>query len=158
MKKFLVGTALMLTLASGAFAQRGPRAMRPGGQGGPFANLKSALNLTDAQVSAIQSVSQAAQQQSKTINEDLRTKRQAYDALLNATSPNPTDVGNAALAMRASEKQLETIRTNLMTSVRNTLTSDQQATFDTLVKAGLRVPGIGFGGPGPRGMRRPGVQ
>jgi Spy/CpxP family protein refolding chaperone len=157
MKKLLVATALTLALTTGAFAQRGPRAPgRPGGPA-PFANLKNALNLTDAQVSAIQASAQAAQQQTKTINADLRTKRQALEALLSAGSANPSDVGNAALAVRASENQLKAVQSNLMTSIRNTLTSDQQASFDSMVKAGLRIPGLG-GFPGPRGMRGPGGQ
>src|SRR5690349_21634296 len=136
MKKLLVGTALTLVLATGAFAQRGLRA--PGSRGGgsaPFANLKNALNLTDAQVSAIQSSAQAAQQQTKTINADLRTRRQTLESLLSAASPNPNDVGNAALAVRASENQLRTVQSNLLTSIRNTLTSDQQLTFDSMIKA-----------------------
>ena len=161
MKKLLVGAVLTLALATGAFAQRGQRPLGPrlgGASGGPFANLKNALNLTEAQVVAIQSAAQATQQQTKTIGADLRTKRQALEALLSATSANPTDVGNAALAVRASENQLKAVQSNLLTSVRNTLTSDQQATFDSMVKAGLRIPGIGFPGMGPRGMRGPGAQ
>jgi Spy/CpxP family protein refolding chaperone len=158
MKKLLVGTVLTLALTTGAFAQRGVRTpgSRPGGPA-PFANLKNALNLTDAQVSAIQSSAQAAQQQSKSINTDLRTRRQALEALLSAGSANPSDVGNAALAVRASENQLKVVQSNLMTSIRNTLTSDQQQTFDSMLKAGLRIPGIGFPGMGPRGMRGPGA-
>jgi Spy/CpxP family protein refolding chaperone len=151
---------MILALTVGAFAQRG-RAL-PGAQGqrpGPINALKDALNLTDAQVSAIQSVVQSSQDQSKAMMSDLNQKRQLLNSLLNAASPNPTDVGNAALAVHAGEAQLQTLRKNQLASIRNTLTSDQQVTFDTLVKAGLPIPGIG-GGPGfggPRGRRVPGA-
>src|SRR5690349_21281951 len=92
-RKALLATAMLLILTVGAFAQRGPRAQA--GNQGPATALKNALNLTDAQASAIQALVQASQQQSKTIMTDLRQKRQALESLLNATSPNPTDIGNA---------------------------------------------------------------
>jgi Spy/CpxP family protein refolding chaperone len=148
---------MMLILTVGAFAQRGPRAQ--GGNQAPATALKNALNLTDAQVSAIQALIQASQQQSKTIMTDLGTKRQTLNSLLNATSPNPTDIGNAALAVNMQEKQLKSLHDSLIAGIRNTLTSDQQATFDTLVKAGMPIPGLGGfgfrgpGGPGPHAMR-----
>jgi len=158
MRKVLIATVMIVTLTVGALAQRG-RALGQGsgtpGQSGPLTGLKNALNLNDAQVSAIQALIQASQQQSKGIMSDLSQKRQNLNSLLNATSPNPTDVGNAAIAVNSLEKQLQAVRTTLLGNIRNTLIADQQQTFDTLVKAGLPIPGIGFGGPGPGGFRGP---
>src|SRR5262249_27213162 len=148
-RKVFIATAMTLILTVGAFAQRGPRGQA--GNQGPATALKNALNLTDAQVSAIQALIQASQQQSKTIMTDLGTKRQTLNTLLNATSPNPTDIGNAALAVNAGEKQLKSVHDSLIAGIRNTLTSDQQATFDTLIKAGLPIPGLGGFGFGPGG-------
>ena len=158
MRKVWMALAMTMVLAVAGFGQRGRTASgTPGQRPGPMSTLKNALNLTDAQVSAIQSVLETSQQQSKAIMSDLAQKRQIYNTLLNAASPNPTDIGNAALAIHAGELQLQTLRKNQMASVRNTLTVDQQATFDSLVKAGLPIPGLGGPGfGGPRGFRGPG--
>lgn len=153
MKRLLMGSAMVLILTAGGFAQQtssGPQGQRMN----PLSKLTTALNLTSAQVSAIQSLVQTSQQQSKTITSDLKTKRTTFNSLVSATSPSPTDVGNAALAVHADEVQLQNLRNTLISGIRNTLTSDQQATFDTLVNAGLPIPGLGFG-PGSRGMRGP---
>jgi len=152
MKRIFVALTIALTLAvtMTSFAQ-GQRGQRPN----PAAALKNALNLTDAQVASIQALFQANQQQAQTIMADVKQKRQALDALLNATSPNPADVGNAAIAMHTAEKQLQALHAALIADVKNQLTTDQQATLETLLKAGAMLPGLGGGFGGPRGMRGP---
>src|SRR5690349_15096408 len=108
MKKIWLTLAVILTLTAGAFAQRGPRARAqgtapsgtPGAAGrDPGTALKAALNLTDAQVSAIEAINQNARTQAQTIMTDMSQKRQTLNTLLDAASPNPTDIGNAALAV-----------------------------------------------------------
>jgi len=167
MKRILTAVLIILGPTSAVFAQRGQRAVRPGGpppafdgtQPGqrpdPTTALKAALNLTDSQVSAIQALMQTRQDRAKTIMTDIDAKRQAFDALVNATSPNPTSVGNAAIALNGAEKTLGAERDWFITELKKLLTGDQQSTLDKLIAAGTPIPGLG--GPGPRGggMRGP---
>src|SRR5437899_2556738 len=106
MKRILIAVLIILSLTAGAFAQRGQRnavgrggpppgfdGTQPGGQRpDPTVQLKAALNLTDSQVTAIQALMQTRQDRAKTIMTDIDAKRQAFEALVNATSPNPTSV------------------------------------------------------------------
>ena len=169
MKRILIAVLIILSLTAGVFAQRGQRnAVRPGGpppafdgtQPGqrpdPASALKAALNLTDSQVTAIQALMQTRQDRAKTIMTDIDAKRQAFDALVNATSPNPTAVGNAAIALNASEKNLAAERDWFITELKKLLTGDQQSTLDKLIAAGTPIPGLGGpGGPRGGGMRGP---
>jgi Spy/CpxP family protein refolding chaperone len=176
MKRLLLVTFIMSVAAVVALAQRTPGqrgAGAPGGaapgefqrgergqRGDGFAALKNSLNLTDAQVSAIQALNKTRQERGQVIFDELRTKQQTVDSLLNATSPDPTAIGNAMLAVRASQRKLDGEREWFLTELKKQLTADQQATLDSLIAAGKRIPGLGGGpggrgGPGPRGGRGP---
>ena len=143
-----------------AFAQNGPAFGRGDRSGGPLAALKNALNLTDAQVTAIQALLQTEQTRAQALRTEIDQKRTALEALLNATAPNPTDVGNAAIALHVSEKKLPAERDWFITELKKLLTGDQQQKLDTLLAANPRLPLLGgpggLGGPGvpgPRGFR-----
>src|SRR5436190_6857857 len=114
MKPTLFAILTIVTLGAGLFAQG--RQAGPGPFGGPPPNgtprrgqapdptaaLKAALNLTDAQIAAITTLRQTRQTRAQAIFTEIAQKRQALETLLNATPPNPTDVGNAAIALHAS--------------------------------------------------------
>ena len=166
MKRILFVT-LVMSFTIAAFAQRGPgqrgipggvppagaeRGQRPD----PTTGLKNALNLTDAQVSAIQALMQTRQDRAKAIMQDVQAKQQSLDTLLNVTTPDPTAVGNAMIALRASEKQMQAERDWFITELKKLLTADQQQTLDKLIAAGTPIPGLGGPGfSGPRGGRGP---
>jgi Spy/CpxP family protein refolding chaperone len=160
MKRTLLTVAATLTLAATLVAQRGPGAGFNGGQRpDPAAGLKNALGLTDAQVTAIQALEQTERTRMQGIMTDIRSKRQALDALLNAASPNPNDVGNAAIALHAAESKMSGERDYFISQLKTLLTGDQQQKLDTLLAAnggrGLPFPGLGgFGFRGPRGSRQ----
>ena len=160
MKRTLLTVAATLMLAATLVAQRGPGAGFNGGQRpDPAAALKNALGLTDAQVTAIQALEQTERTRMQAIMTDIRSKRQALDTLLNLTSPNPTDVGNAAIALHAAESKTAGERDYFISELKKLLTGDQQQKLDTLIAAngerGLPFPGLGgFGPRGPRGGRR----
>ena len=93
---------------------------------------------------------------------DIQQKRQALNTLLNSASPNPNDVGNAAIVLHAAEGKIGAERTNFINQIKAQLTGDQQQKLDTLLAANggnfLPFPGLGgpgFGGPGGR-FRGPG--
>src|SRR4051812_39464864 len=106
MKRTLLAIAATVLITATVFAQGFPAGPRQGGpRSNPLTGLKNALGLTDAQVQAIQTLAQTEKTRVQGLMTDIQQKRQALNSLLNATSPNPTDVGNAAIALNASEKK-----------------------------------------------------
>lgn len=169
MKRIVIAVFMALTLTTFMFAQsQNPRFGRPpignppgdgttvqrGRAPNALAGLKAALNLTDGQVSAIQALMQTMRTRAEALMTDIRQKRQALDAQLDATTLNATDVGNAAIALRASEKKLPAERDWFIARLKEQLAGDQQQKLDTLLAANPRILGGGPGGPGgPRGLR-----
>jgi Spy/CpxP family protein refolding chaperone len=153
MKRSLLTLVATVALTATLWAQGTPRGPQQGQRPNPFTALKNALGLTDAQVQAIQNLGQGERTRVQAIMTDIQQKRQALNALLNAGSPNPTDVGNAAIALHGSEGQIATERTNFINQVKAQLTGDQQQKLDTLLAAngGRFLPFPGLGGPGFRG-------
>src|SRR5215469_13853614 len=115
MKRFFFAVLLTATLTVTLLPQS-PGGVRPfgGGRPDPATALKNALGLTDAQVAAIKGLVQAEQPRIQTIFTEIEQKRQALNTLLSAASPVAVDVGNAAIALRASENKLEAERTSLI--------------------------------------------
>ena len=157
MKRILSSVVMSFTLAAVLLAQRGPGGPPFGGgqRSDPAASLKSALNLTDAQVEAIKVLIQTERDRAQAIRTEIQQKRQVLDTLLSAASPNPLDVGNAAIALRASESKISAERDWFISELKKLLTGDQQQKLDTILAAGggrgLPIPGLG--GPGLRGGR-----
>ncbi len=151
MKRTLFSVAATVILTATVFAQ-GPAGPRPG-RGNPFGGLKNALGLTDAQVTAIDNLAQNEGTRLQAIRTDIQQKRQLLNTLLNAASPNPTDVGNAAIALHAAEGKTAAERDYFLSQLKTLLTGDQQQKLDTLLAAngGRFLPFPGLGGPGFRG-------
>lgn len=152
MKKTVVTLVMILAVATGLMAQRGR-----GGRGrDALESVKNALGLTDAQVSAIQSLLQSERDRLQGVQSNIRQKRQTLDSLLSAASPSAIDVGNAAIAVHAAEEQLEAERTSFINQVKQQLTGEQQQKLDSLLSGGrgrgFLFPGLGPG-PGFRGER-----
>jgi|RhiMethySRZTD1v2_1073278.scaffolds.fasta_scaffold441955_2 Spy/CpxP family protein refolding chaperone len=160
MKRTLVAALIMLALTIAVDAQQRRGGPPPGGGMGmgqppdPAAALKAALNLTEAQVVSVQALLQTRQQRAQGIQTEIEQKRLGFEAALNAPSPDPATVGNAAIALRASENKMAAERDWFLAELKKLLTADQQATLDNLIKAGTPIPGL-FGGMrgrgGPRG-------
>src|SRR3954471_12751830 len=150
MRRIVLTIATMLLLTGGLFAQTAPGGGRRG-QRNPGAGIQNALGLTDAQVATIKSLVQNSQAQFQTLQNDIKQKRQTFETVLNGASPNPTDVGNAALTLRASENARKAAETALLNQIKQQLTADQQQKLDTLIAAGgrgLGFLGLGFGPAG----------
>lgn len=162
MKRIFLSVVMTLTLTTFTFAQRGGRGGPPAGappaglemqRPDPLAALKAALNLTDAQLDAVKALMQTRQQRVEAIFEEIQQKHQALNELLNAASPNATQVGNAAISLHESEKKLAAERDWFIAELKKLLTGEQQATLDRLIAAG-GMPFLAFGpgvrrGPGP---------
>jgi Spy/CpxP family protein refolding chaperone len=163
MKRSLISIAAVLLMAATLSAQQPGAPPAAGRRPNPLNRIKDALGLTDAQVQAIVNLAQAEKPRMQAIMTDIQQKRQALNALLNAASPSPTDVGNAAIALHAAEAKIAPEQMSFMNQVKGQLTGDQQQKLDTLLSAnggrGLPFPGLGgpgFGGPGPGFRRGPG--
>ena len=141
MKRIVTAIFMVLTVSALMFAQRGQPP-------DPVAGLKAALSLTDAQAEAIKALLQTRQTRAQAIMTEIQQKRQTLETLLNAPTPNPTDVGNAAIALHASEKKLPAERDWFITELKKLLTGEQQQKLDTLLAANPRLPFLGGGGPG----------
>jgi Spy/CpxP family protein refolding chaperone len=155
LKRTLVVLLMIFGLITPTFAQNAPRFGRGDRSGGPLNALKNALNLTDAQVTAIQALVQTEQTRAQALRTEIGQKRTALNTLLNATTPNPNDVGNAAISLHVSEQKLPAERDWFIAELKKLLTGDQQQKLDTLLAANPRLPL--FGGPGmPGGSVAPG--
>ena len=151
MKRTLVTLAAIATMTATLWAQGAPAGPPQRGQrGNPLTRLKNALNLTDAQVQAITNLAQSEKSTVQAIMTDIQQKRQTLNTLLSAASPNPTDVGNAAIALHNSQAKVAAERTAFLNQVKAQLTGEQQQKLDTLLAAngGRLLPFPGFGGPG----------
>lgn len=155
--KVIVFLAAFLALGAAVVAQRGPRAERPfsGGPGiGDLARLTEALDLNASQVAAIESLQESRRAQTDAIRDQLRTSREAFDALIE--TGDPLAVGNAVLAEHALRDELEAINGQLMADFRNVLTPAQQETLDG-IRTMARGPQGRIEGRGPRGPRGRGL-
>jgi len=156
MKRTIFVMLIAVTMTAAVFAQRGPGG--PRGQSGrdPVAALKNALGLTDAQVTAITALFQAEQTRLETIRTEIEQRRASLDAALNVASPVAVNVGNAAIALRASESKMKAEQEAFIGQIKQQLTGEQQQKLDTLLAAngGRLLPGLG--GPGRDGPRGPG--
>jgi Spy/CpxP family protein refolding chaperone len=161
MKQILLMIMMTLTAATMAFAQRGrnPEVAPPQGvqrrmPPDPTAGLQAALNLTDAQVDAIKALMATRNERAQEIRTEIEQKRAALDALLDAESPIPVNVGNAAISLRASQRRIAAEREWFVTELKKLLTGDQQQKLDTLLAANPRLPLLGGPGGGRGGNRR----
>src|SRR5262252_8035077 len=99
MKRTLLTLMATVAMVATLWAQGAPGRAPQGPRGNPFSRLKNALALTDAQVQAITNVAQSEKANVQAIMTDIQQKRQVLNTLLNSASPNPNDVGNAAIVL-----------------------------------------------------------
>jgi Spy/CpxP family protein refolding chaperone len=153
MKRILMTLLIVMGIATAIYAQRGMND-RMGQRPDRSAILKESLNVTDAQISAIDALNTTRRTRGEAIFKDIAAKRTALHELLNATSPNATAVGNAAIALHASQNQMKAERDWYLAELKKLLTGDQQVKLDELLAAQQRSPvlgALGLGGPGGRG-------
>ncbi|MEZ5364582.1 MAG: periplasmic heavy metal sensor [Bryobacterales bacterium] len=135
--------------------------------------LKTAINLTDEQVTALKDNNKALREAMKAIMDQAHEKQQAVEAELENTNPNPTTVGQLVIDAKALRSQADDLRAEYRTKALAVLNADQQSALTALVDAGERSPALreagmfnllemnrrDFGpgpGPGPHGPRRGG--
>lgn len=164
--------ALAVALAAfGAFAaaQDGPRPRRqgpgpgfgmtgPGGPGpAPMGLPLHELDLSDEQREQIRAIHEKERESLKPVIEKAEAARQAFDKALNAENADAQAVGQAALAMKAAQAQVDAAHKATVEQVKAILTPEQAAKLEEMQKRRPRGgPGApGFGGPGRERRPRP---
>jgi Spy/CpxP family protein refolding chaperone len=117
----LAGTAV---LAQGS---HGKAADRFGGQSGQnfIERMQQRLNLTPAQIDGIRALQENRQKEMQALRQEMQPERKALRQLLQQPNPNPTDVGNATLAMRGTREKAREINQKFFAGVKGLLTPDQ---------------------------------
>jgi len=135
LKRILIPT-LVIAVAVPLMAQgRVKQRIQQRIQANPAIRLKAArkaLNLTPDQVNNLKSIRQANQTQRQNIAQDARQKREALKNLMAQSNPNPTELGNAVLALKQTRGQAQQLREQALNNFKNSLTADQQKTLEEL--------------------------
>ena len=133
-----------ISLAAAALFAQGPGGFREHGMSGPAKTtaVQSYLNLTDAQVSALQQLRHAdaaalkpIYQQSGPLRQSLRTQEQS-------SSADAAEVGKLVLSIRSLEQQAAPIRTSYQQQALAVLTAAQKTQLAALQSAAALMPAI----------------
>jgi Spy/CpxP family protein refolding chaperone len=127
-------TILAILLAATAFAQQGPRARTPG-SGPNLQALKTYLNLTDAQVTALTAVQTSLRNALKPLAQDLAAKTKALRDENNKTTPDPNVVAQLKADIASLRGQIQAQRTSFQAQAQTLLTADQLAALTQLEQA-----------------------
>lgn len=149
--KTLRRAALVAALATGlsltALAQQGPGPGGPGGPQGPQqgpppdAVLKEALGFSDAQLQQLQTLLQARGTAMQALQTQIAEAEKAVQTALSATTPDPTAVGTAVIAVKNLRGKGAEIDTAFRGAFEALLTSDQKAKVEAAkgVQAALAI-------------------
>ena len=110
--------------------------VRPGGlddaeERSPFGRLGRILDLTEAQLSAAQALVDAHRIATQALWDQAAAAREVLQTQLREGT-DPITIGNAVLASRALQAQLQEANDVLRANLRNLLTPDQQDLLDTI--------------------------
>jgi Spy/CpxP family protein refolding chaperone len=153
MKRILT-LALCAVLMLGAtvlFAQPGFHHKRgPGGPGEPGGReefLARALDLTDEQKAAANTIHEQVRAKAEPLMEQNRAQRDEIRALLDGANPDATEIGRKMIAAHATGEQLKALHDEAMTRISALLNAQQLEKFKKLQE--MRDDHEGFGPPGP---------
>jgi Spy/CpxP family protein refolding chaperone len=127
-RRLVITSSIVFALAGTAAIAQGFRGKGFGGgarSGQSLERLQQKLNLTEAQMQGIRALQETRRTEMASLRQDLKPKRQALRQLLQGTNPNPTDVGNATLALQGSRAKVRDINRNFISGVKALLTPDQ---------------------------------
>ena len=116
-----------------------------------IAKVRATLSLSDAQVAALKTLLTMRSQATAQIHQTAIESQKKLEDLISQSNPNPTDVGNAFLATRSVQDQLQAVQDKFRLDFRALLNTDQRSALDKLQAASeqigsLRVLGILAGG------------
>lgn len=137
--RFMAGAALVTLVGTGAAMAQAPRGGGPGGPGragGPGGRMGglplAALNLTQAQQDFIRDIRERGRDAARSIEERLRTAREAQRQAIDTVPANEPAIRTATLALAEVEADFAVHQARLQTEIWNSLTPDQQARVNEL--------------------------
>ncbi|HUE24441.1 MAG TPA: Spy/CpxP family protein refolding chaperone [Bryobacteraceae bacterium] len=133
-----------ISLAAAALFAQGPGGFREHGMSGPAKTtaVQSYLNLTDAQVSALQQLRQAEAAALKPIYQQSGPLRQSLRTQEQSSSADAAEVGKLVLSIRSLEQQAAPIRTSYQQQALAVLTAAQKTQLAALQSAAALMPAI----------------
>ena len=167
----------VLTMTAAMMFGQGPGA--PGGNAAPTpptpSELKTALGLTDAQVTALIQLQDQKRTQLEPVTQQVATQRKALDDALAKTNPDVNAIAAILIQLQSLKKQVSTVEASIQTQAVATLNADQKTKLKNLEAAQSLAPAVhqaeglnllsppanaaGPGGPGgPAGPGGPGGQ
>ncbi len=148
MKKILLGLCAVLVVSGMAGMAgvavagdraHGPRMIQMHHQ------FAEALELTEDQKAAVKPLHEELRAQSEPVMEQLHRQMEELHALLDTANPNPTEVGNKAIAAHATRGQLKALHDDFKTRFSALLTGEQKAKLAEMdAKHGEDGPRIRF--------------
>ena len=127
----IISSIAVALIASAALAQgRGGKARGRNALGGRvLERLEQRLNLTDAQKNGLNALQENRRKEVGSLQQEIRQKRQALRQLLQQANPNPTEIGNATLAMKETRERMRDINQRFTAGLKGLLTPDQLQQF-----------------------------
>jgi len=157
--RILMACLATAALAATSLVAQGRMGPRDGSRTPNFDAVKAALNISDAQLAAIQQNNEASRDRVKAVFEETAAKREQMQAELESANPNPTTIGQLMLDARANHEKIAAIRAEVREQNLAGLDEQQKAALQALVDAEKRDPALreaamlnlieGKGGPGP---------
>lgn len=143
MRLTMAAAVVAAMVGAGVATAQGPGGHGPG-HGGPGFGMgpMAGLDLTDAQREQMKALHEKRRAALEPLREEARTTREAFERALEADSPDPTAVGEAALAMKAAREKMHAAHEATRAEVEKMLTDEQRA---QLAQRGGRHGGRGFG-------------
>ncbi len=127
MKKILLALCAVLVIAGMAgVAVAGDRAHGPR-MIQMHHHFAEALDLTEDQKASVKPLHEELRAQSEPVMEQLHQQMEELEALLDSANPNPTEVGNKAIAAHATRAQLKALHDDFKTRFTALLTDKQKA-------------------------------
>jgi len=87
--------------------------------------LQQRLNLNETQMNGVRALEENRRKEMQSLQQETQPKRQALRQLLQQPNPNPTDVGNATLALKGTRERMRDINQRFMSGVKGLLTPEQ---------------------------------
>lgn len=127
-RRTIIISSLVVALAGTSLLAQGQRRKAgPGGRPGQkIERLQQKLNLNDTQRNALQALQENRRKEMESLQSELRQKREGLRTLMQQPNPNPTDVGNATLALRETRSRGREINQRFLDGVKGLLGPDQQ--------------------------------
>jgi LTXXQ motif family protein len=101
--------------------------------------VRSALNLSDAQVNALQALVTMREQTTEQVMQSVHETHKKLEDATNQANPNPADVGAALLASRGAEERLRAADEKFKLDFNALLNANQRSTLEKLKAAAEQI-------------------